>query len=49
VIVHSLTGQFGPEATQNLSDMREGCRYLAAMAEKIGEFPDAAPPPRTKP
>ncbi|MBA4189238.1 MAG: hypothetical protein C0467_14675 [Planctomycetaceae bacterium] len=39
----------GPEATQNLSDMREGCRYLAAMAEKIGELPDAAPPPRTKP
>ncbi len=39
----------GPEASASLVAFREGCRYLATLAEKIGDVADFAPAPRTKP
>jgi len=39
----------GPDAVASLTAFREGCRYLSDRADLIGDVPEFAPPPRTKP
>jgi hypothetical protein len=40
----------GPAAVRELESLRDGCAYLATLAEKVGFSPDVvAPVPRTKP
>lgn len=42
-------GPLDAAAQRSLAELRETCRYLGALAEKAGDAPDTAPPPRSKP